>query len=396
MTTVVYVSYTGALEPLGQSQVIAYLRGLTRRGVRFVLVTFEKPTDLARPLAREQRERELQAAGIAWQPLLYRSGLAGKLRNLAAGSYAAWRAARRENAVLFHARSHMAAAMAALARLLHGGRLVFDLRGEIADEYADIGHWTRGGWRYRATRALERRLVERADGLVVLSERLAARVGRRRRPPAVVIPCCVDREVFRPDGPVAADGLPEGRPLLVYAGSVGTWYLLPEMLALARLAARECGAHFLLLSRADPAAIADAAAGAGLDPAHVTCRAADYADVPRYLRRATAGVAFIRPVPSKTGSSPTKIAEYLACGVPVIANAGVGDLEDFVEAEGVGVLVRDFGQEELARAARFVAESVHDRAALRRRCLEVAARRFDLIEVGVARYGRLYEELGAR
>jgi glycosyltransferase involved in cell wall biosynthesis len=168
------------------------------------------------------------------------------------------------------------------------------------------------------------------------------------------------------------------------------------MLALARLAARECGAHFLLLSRADPATIAEAAAGAGLDPAYVTCRAAEYADIPRYLRRATAGLAFIRPVPSKRGSSPTKVAEYLACGVPVIANTGVGDLEDFVEQEGVGVLLRSFSEDELARAARFVATAAQERADVRRRCVEVAARRFDLHEVGVSRYARLYEAIGAR
>ena len=39
---ILYISYNGALEPLGQSQVLAYLRELTRHGLEFNLLTFEK------------------------------------------------------------------------------------------------------------------------------------------------------------------------------------------------------------------------------------------------------------------------------------------------------------------------------------------------------------------
>ena len=37
-----YLSYDGALDPLGRSQVVPYLEGLSGRGWRFDLVTFEK------------------------------------------------------------------------------------------------------------------------------------------------------------------------------------------------------------------------------------------------------------------------------------------------------------------------------------------------------------------
>ena len=39
---VLYVSYNGMLEPLGQSQVIPYLRELSKLGVRFTLLSFER------------------------------------------------------------------------------------------------------------------------------------------------------------------------------------------------------------------------------------------------------------------------------------------------------------------------------------------------------------------
>jgi hypothetical protein len=40
---VLYISYNGMLDPLGQSQVIPYLKELSRAGVQFTLLSFERP-----------------------------------------------------------------------------------------------------------------------------------------------------------------------------------------------------------------------------------------------------------------------------------------------------------------------------------------------------------------
>ena len=44
---VLFISYNGMLDPLGQSQVIPYLRELAKRGVRFTLLSFERPDAFA-------------------------------------------------------------------------------------------------------------------------------------------------------------------------------------------------------------------------------------------------------------------------------------------------------------------------------------------------------------
>ena len=42
MTKVLYLSYDGITDPLGQSQILPYLKGLSQKGYFFYLVGFEK------------------------------------------------------------------------------------------------------------------------------------------------------------------------------------------------------------------------------------------------------------------------------------------------------------------------------------------------------------------
>ena len=69
---VLYISYNGMLDPLGQSQVIPYLKELNQRGVEFTLLSFERPEALAKHETEIERMRsDLAASGIDWHWLRY-------------------------------------------------------------------------------------------------------------------------------------------------------------------------------------------------------------------------------------------------------------------------------------------------------------------------------------
>ena len=103
-------------------------------------------------------------------------------------------------------------------------------------------------------------------------------------------------------------------------------------------------------------------------------------------------LSFIKPCYSKLSSSPTKIAEYLACGLPVVSSAGIGDVDAVIEGDRVGVLVRRFDRDAYAEALEAV-EASPARGRPRRPVPASARDRFDLEEVGGARYRRLYQRL---
>jgi glycosyltransferase involved in cell wall biosynthesis len=140
-----------------------------------------------------------------------------------------------------------------------------------------------------------------------------------------------------------------------------------------------------------PQAAEAAAAGAVGD--WVEVRGVAPAEVPAWLRRARAAFFFIRPTPAKRASCPTKLAEALATGLPVVANRGVGDLDDLLERHGVGVLVEGFRDDAYRRAAARLCTLLED-PDLAQRCRALARERFSL-EAGVQAYHSLYRELGA-
>ena len=131
----------------------------------------------------------------------------------------------------------------------------------------------------------------------------------------------------------------------------------------------------------------------GVSEADYALIAAAPSDVPSYLSASDAGLAFIKPCFSKLASSPTKYAEYLGCGLPLIINAGIGDSDALITREGVGALVRDFKKHEYDKALISIESLVRDADETRRHSREVAERLFDIRAVGVNRYVRLYENV---
>ena len=65
MKTVLYISYDGMTDPLGQSQVIPYLTGLAKRGHRITVLSCEKRHHFE--LLHERCETAFADSGIEWK-----------------------------------------------------------------------------------------------------------------------------------------------------------------------------------------------------------------------------------------------------------------------------------------------------------------------------------------
>lgn len=356
--SVVYITYDGLNEQLGQSQVLPYVHGLAERGHRIEILSFEKPGS---PLCY----RKTIAPGVRWTALRYHKTptVPATLLDLAQGGATLAIESILDGADLVHVRSYVACAMAlpwVEARRLP---LLFDMRGLWADERVDAGTWPDGGRLYRTTKRVERVLLSRADAITTLTVRLQ-RYLRDEYPFARdidasihVIPTCVDLAHFRPD--VAPDpGLSReltGHRVLLYLGAIGSYYLPAEM-ARFYLAWRKYASpsRFLVVSRQDAREIREVLAQAGVAD-ELVVRAATRNQVPAYVRCAEAsfGLFGSRELAAH-GCAPTKTGETLACGLP-FASSVVGDVPWQLRDSPAGVAVQNTVPATLDQAARELA-----------------------------------------
>ncbi len=400
-----YISYFGIKEPLVQTQVLPYLRQLAAAGVRVNLLTFEQALRATWTKGRLGKQRQqLAADGIKWFCLGYHKSpsLPATVYDIVAGARFATRLARQEGISVLHARAHVPMAMALLAGRFMRAKMIFDIRGLMAEEYADADLWKEGSLPFRLVKRLERAGIRRADRIVVLTERFRDWLVAHQLKSAdqiEVIPCCVDVDRFEERNSAAAvngPSLPPDRFEVIYAGSLVGLYLVEEMGRFFRAIKRKQPEAFLrILSVSPPEQGAAALKRAGLDATDFDIRAVPPADVPAYLRRARLGVSFRKPAFAQIAASPTKIPEYLAAGLPVVCNAGIGDIDELVERERIGVVLRQFEEDAYKRAADqalLIAEDPEIAA----RCRRVARSSFDLQTVGGERYVNVYRRLAER
>jgi glycosyltransferase involved in cell wall biosynthesis len=303
-----------------------------------------------------------------------------------------------------HSRGYVPLPIALACKWLCGAKLVFDVRGLMAEEYVDAGHWTHGSLPFRITKWFERRAFRNADSVIVLTERIrdilqsTSKELQASRAPVRVIPCCVDVERFGitedRNGARKQLGI-SGGPVLAYVGSLGTWYMGEEMVRVFKVLLRMCPQAMFLVLTQTPGEAIKVLESEDIPPESYVVRTLAPDEVPRALSAADLGIAFIKPCYSKISSSPTKIAEYLAASLPFITNRGIGDLDDLLMHNSVGILVDGFAQDNLAEAVRTAVSMLDGDMGIRERCRKVAETKFSIKEVGQPAYVSVYRELGS-
>jgi glycosyltransferase involved in cell wall biosynthesis len=408
---VLFISYNGMLDPLGQTQVIPYLRGLAKRGVQYTLLSFERAAAFEGEGVRKRDElqRQLSEQGIEWHWLRYHQhpSVPATIYDVAAGIRIAARTLVRRNRIgMVHARSHIPAAIALRLKKRLGTKMIFDLRGLMAEEYVDAQHWKKGNVAYRITKAAERRIFAETDAVVTLTERIWPIIKdwdglRGRNVHHAVIPCCVDLSLFKFSDDDRARRRAElglgDRFTIVYSGSLDGWYLTEEMADFfAEFRRTRPTAHMLWLTNAQTNGgherVKQLMRSRHVAEDRFTVLSVPAREVPSYLSAADAGLSFIKSCFSKIASSPTKNAEYLACGLPLIINAGIGDSDALIDDWNAGALLEDLTEVEYAEAGTFI-EAMAAKPGTRKAARAIAERLFDLQTVGVERYAALYKRV---
>jgi hypothetical protein len=374
------------------------VEGLARRGWPYRLFSLEKEVDLA----REDRVRDLRArlgaAGVEWKFAPYAAD--GSPSSAVRNEARLIDAATQTRAVVgVHARAYHSA-VAAFARWLRDRTpWLFDARSYWFDERLEDGRWFTTPIRLGIARGVEHQLFAQAAGVVTLTELQAedvrsGRFGPSRHKAVECITTCADFDDFARRPPARCLRVPEdvrqvlrGKRVLGVIGSINRSYLVDETLALAAaVLERDARSHLLILSgQRDEYARRLNAAGIAAD--RFTLARADHEAMPEWLSLIEWGMLLLNAAsPAKRASMPTKLAEFLACGVRPVQFGCNAEVADWVRRTGSGFVLPDVRPQSLVAAAeRIVSSGPEGPTALAR---ELAAPHFSL-QAGLEKYERV-------
>ncbi|MDY7103278.1 MAG: hypothetical protein S0880_19010 [Actinomycetota bacterium] len=353
MTPLTYLAVDSVRTGPGVTQVLPYVNEIARLGRHVELHTFEpEPGEPGLPLAD----------GIDWHAHPF-----GSLGSRGGAARMMKMAQLTRGRPLLHARGNTAGTAAAIGRPV---RWVWDMRAFWRAQRIALGSMRHGSAEHRILGRLEHTAGRTADHIIVLNHASRAVLEERHGSEVVgrtsTIPTCVDLSRFTMDG---SPGTSPVQALL--QGSINRLYDVPLMLAFVD-ELRALRPTELRVVRPDPGVWEDQLQAA----ADVVERRAP-AEMPEAVRHSSLGLCVLAPGNplSSAGVYPTKAAEFLASGRPVVVDANAGDVAVDVLAARAGVVVD--GPDSLGLAAQRLIELLDD-PQLPARCRDLAERRFDV------------------
>jgi glycosyltransferase involved in cell wall biosynthesis len=393
-------------DPLGQSQVIPYLTGLSKLGYDFTILSCEKSENYL--LQKKEIKNLLRSFGIRWEPIAYhkKPPVFSTIYDIIQLYKKAKKLHSQSAFDMVHTRPGIPALVGLKMKTRFGIKFLNDIREFYADSRADGHIWNLENFFYkkiyRFFKQQESAAVTKSDGIVCLT--YAAEKIIKSWPeyklsiPLQVIPCSVDLNLFNPfhfdeefKKRLRADlHIKENEFIVSYLGSVGSWYLIDEMIRFFKIISdHNKNAKFLFISPNAKAQILRLADKFNLDEKKIIVKEATRKEVPALLSLSKFAVFFIKPSYSKQSSSPTKHGEIMAMGIPVITNQGVGDVEEIVTKYDSGVVLKELNDNEFHKAAAFISsESFSDT-----NCIRHAAKEFYDLKSATEKYKTIYDKI---
>ena len=394
MAKVLYFSYDGLLDPLGQSQIVPYVSAISAAGHSLTIVSYEKAER-----TREQikfMEIKLQKIEVNWVHLEFRSGKFWAIKRLISGALLIRKLCRDLQPDFLHLRGFVTAVIFQLSR--SRVPFLYDFRGFALGEWVDIGKISPSSLLYRVLNRLDQKAVKSTSGLVVLEEcakQLLKDTYDVPNVPLKVIRTCTDVKRYTKQKNVHNK---KSRALrFVFLGGARFPYR-PDLalMLIEKLIEHGVDCNIDFINEGDRGIIEKVTDLTSISIEKVRILSCEHYEIPDILATYDCGIVMVESSYWRRVCSPTKMGEYLAGGLPVISLEGIDAIDELAERT---VCVATVSSEELqghfqeGRAQQIL--SFIKSIGVTQKCQILAKAEFDL-ELAGKLYAELYSEMEAQ
>ncbi len=384
-------------DPLGQSQVLPYLLGLSKKGHQITLLSFEKEEKYT--IYKQEIEALLKNTSIVWYPLKYtkKPPVLSTMIDIRKGKQLIKKLHKKNHFDIVHCRGYISMLLG-MALKKKGVKIIFDMRGWWPDEKLESGFWNKSYFIpvYKYFKKLEQKFFVESDFIVSLTHASKKEIIHQFNIPENkigVIPTCVNFQVFKAFEVSIRNrirnkyNIPIDSKVLLYSGSLGGNYdlsLFVKFFDAFNLAFPD--SYFLILSNTNKKAIEEYFIENTPNYKNIIIDSSSYSNVHEYIMAGDVGLILYGEGFSNIGRSPTKLGEYWASGLPIISLPKIGDV-DSILSKGGGVIAASKTIENIKKAFEEIDYHI-DKNTLRKKAIDYYS-----LDKGILFYLNSYKKL---
>ena len=381
---ILYLTYDGLLEPLGYTQVLKYLEGLSRN-FTISVVSFEKPIHLRNTKNVERIQKILRNKGIKWIVHKYhqKPQIPSTIYDLLILTFTLFYQRIFFNYNVLHLRGYVLGIPLVLLNWLLNFKIIFDIRGFWVDEKVDRDNWSKESYKYKFMKFIERILFRKALKIVTLTEMSKNIIKEQHNinPETIlVIRTCAEKvKTFK--------RIDNKKLNFGYLGSTGRAYNFEETLKFFKIMKQNFDVGKLFIFSGDERSeIEEMIAACDLSSESYEINFAERKDIAYAFKKFDCLLFNLKVNFSISASMPTKIGESLSANVPVLCNNFNEDILE-ISAFNNACKIINFNNPNPQEVKDFLLNDSLDE-----RC-QNTYRKFFTLEDGVEKYKQIYKDV---
>ena len=348
MKKALYLSIDGLLDPLGQSQIFPYIKKLSENNIFFYICTIENKKNKNKLKKFNNEIRKYPNTNWKYAFFSKKKGKFNRILELSLLYLIFIKTIFTKKIDIIHCRSYLPMFICLPLKIFSKKKIIFDTRGSWFDERIDGGMLKISGLDflvYRFLKKIEYLLFKISDHVVFLTEKSITVINQNYilNKNYSIIPCAADYELFKIINQHEKDQIKKelginSKFVLTYSGSIGSWYNLEQTLDFfEKFFEVNSDVQFIFLTQNN------------IDlksynlPNQIKKKllfvSSSRENIPKIIGISNLTLCFIKSSNSKLFSSPTKIAESFGCGIPVVYNSDIGDLDKDIQYMKAGFLL---------------------------------------------------------
>lgn len=387
MKKTLFLTFDGILEPLGYTQVLGYLIHLSKEN-NISLLSIEKKKDFEQKIYLKKLKKILLKNNISWDYIIYPNSYIAKYLLILRVIIKVLHILFKNKISIIHARSYISGFVCYILSFFLKFTFIFDIRGFWIDERVEWHLWSKKSLKYKIFKFYENKIYNKSNVIVTLTNDAKKFIIKKNlsnvsENKIFVIPTSVNIK------DTTNDIILKKYVKFIHLGAIGSRYNFYKYIELINNITLEKEIKMSIINKGEHTKIKNILNQFNLKNKFELKYIPPY-EINNEIFGSDFGVFF--PVRGfyLTGYFPTKLGEFLSCGVPVITCKINNHVDSILRDNKIGLIIEDLDNINYQNINMEILSMLNDKN-IKKRCTSIAKKYFD-IKNASEQYRKIYKD----